>query len=307
MEALLTTCLSKICEEISRESDLNKKMKLVDDVTEFLLVTPDVFSSSDMTWRQFLYSSIRHLLSSKLPAKDRKKLFKLISSLVLGFGRTNWFMAEDGEWSDADVTYFHLLSRYTCIEIAMLLDDRQPGNIDSDFLGCILIILEHCLICLVECDAVTSHLTPDQICALIVSIRSVSLTMMEFADLHKDDDEYTLIIRSMIRLISLWVREDNEGVSVDAGNTFAAVVVAVLMKCQDDTMTVSADSHDLLHAAICSISALPPDCLPAVDELRTQIIRLLSICQHEPDPDSSCASVRESFRCYVDGSAAVSS
>ena len=297
METLLTTCLSKICEEMDREPDLHKKMKLVDDVTEFLLSTPDVFSSSDLTWRRFLYSTITHLLSNKIPAKDRKKVFKLISSLVLGFGRINWFMAEDGDWREQDVKYFNLLSRYTCIEIVMLLDGQQDDNIDSDFLGCVLIILEHCLMCLVECDAVSSGLTPSQISALIVAIRSAAITMIEFADLHKDDQELTLIIRSMIRLISLWIREDNEGVTVHAGNMFASVVIAVLTRSQAETTTTS--SHDLLHAAIAGITDLPSECAQTLSGRRNEISDLMSHCQQDPGPESSCSIVYQSLTDFM--------
>jgi hypothetical protein len=299
MENMLTACLTKICEEMNNEPTLEKKIKLVDDITEFLLVTPDVFSAADLKWRQELYQTIKHLISNKMPSQCRRKVFKLISSLTLGFGRVNWFLSPDGDWGVADVQYFNLLSRYVCIEIVLLLDDGRDQNVDSDYLGCLLITLEHCLICLVECDAVTCHLTADQISALIVSIRSAALTMIDFADLHKHEDSFTLVIRSIIRLTSLWIREDNEGVSVPIGNKFVEVVVTVLNH-EAAPAPDATDLHELIHAAVTSVTALPSECIPVISENRNKISGLLTACQANSDPDSSCRMVCESFCSFID-------
>lgn len=291
MEKLLTSCLSTICQALRDEPELEKKMRLVDDVTEFLLTTPDAFSSCDLSWTGSLYSATSDLLSNRLPAKDRRKVFRLISSLILGFQCFHWFLPPDGQWSASDAKYFNLLTRYTCVEIVMLLDDGHV--IDDDYMGVLLIILEHGLMSLVQSDDLSSHLTPDQLSSLIVSIRSVADKMLEFADLHKDETEHSVLLCSIMRLLSLWIIEDNGGVSAKAGNVFTRFVVSVLSK------PAPHPSHDSLHAAFNSITVLPDKCKLVMKEIESEMNHLLTTCGQNPDPESECRSVLLSFQTYM--------
>lgn len=291
MDNLLTSCLSAICQALDNESELDKKIKLLEDVTEFLLTTPDAFSSSDVSWTGPLYSATSHLLSNRLPAKDRRKVFRLISSLVLGFQRFHWFLPLDVQWSPSDAKYFNLLIRFICIEIVMLLD--ESAGIDDDYMGVLLVIMEHGLMCLVQSDDLSSYLTADQLSSLIISIRSAAEKMLQFSDLHKDETEQTVLLFSMMRLLSLWIIEDNEGVSANAGKVFTYSVVSILSK------PAPIPSHDLLHAAINSITVLPNKCKEVTKELESQINHLLTSCALNPDPESECTTTVISFRDHM--------
>jgi hypothetical protein len=232
MEVMLHECLAKVCEAFYVERDLQQKMNLCQEITEFLLSTPDVFVDATSTprgWLTHLSDTVRHLLQNKLPSDKRSQVFKLASVLTEGFNRIDWFVdfkkwarksrSKEDKWSLEDRKFFGLFTRLTCIEIVLLLEgisknSQTTTSAQIDNLGCLLILIEHEMSCLLDVEyfdddplhedkTTIASMSPDEVGSLISNIRGVASNVIDYLILkhgsQEQDNEMNNLVKRSIR------------------------------------------------------------------------------------------------------------
>lgn len=283
MELMLSECLSKVCLCFYEEKDLELKMNLCQEITDFLLSTPDVFIDTSLTtlprkpWLCHISNTVRHLLQNQLPNDKRVLLFKLMSSLTHGLHRIDWFVDQES-WTEDDCKFFGLMTRLTAIEIVMLLErlsGQESGDttsLQSDHLGSLLILVEHEMSCLLENDSSTSLMSPDEVGSLISSIRGVASNVIEFlvlkqhspvevdnesrkrslSDLEESSQTASMSIEclSLVRFLCQWLLEDTDVTEDQAEQITPILISSFLSQSQHQAMESPLFEHGILSALL---------------------------------------------------------
>ena len=265
---MLNNCLAQVCQAFEEEQDLEKKMTLCQEITHFLLSTPQVFEdelkplSPGTQWINHVKQSIKHLIQNKIPQDKRVNLFRLISALTHGFNRVDWLFSSD--WTDEDTKLFGLLTRLTCIELVMLLDKMSPlQEKETDLLGCLLILVEKEMTCLLEVDKATQRMTPQEIGSLISSFRGVASNMITFlsqsvnanpvenqSQEERDTSTFNCSLQelSMVRFLCQWILEDSD-ISEDQTEQLTPLLLQTFTTISDDNEGSSL-RHGILSALL---------------------------------------------------------
>jgi hypothetical protein len=266
-----------------------KKMQLAEEITEFLLQTPDACHSSDQSWTNPLALSIAELIKNRLPSDKRRILFRLISSLTHGFGRIDWFRnTQENTWTESDRKLFGLLSRLACVEIVMCIE-AEP--LDSELMGSLLIILEHCLSCLVdEESSVASGMEPDALASLIKNIREVAASLIDYLSEKWTGEESTLEsleYLSMLRFICQWIIEDT-CLNEEQAESLRPLIVSVLEMQMEKHLL---DSPSFEHALLSSLLSLFDVKEFSLESL--QIESFVNNCNLCSNQESTCQKVKQ--------------
>ena len=285
MELMLNDCLSKVCQSFQEEADLEVKMNLCEEISDFLLSTPDVFSGSltSLSWLSHVRKTVKHLLQNKLPSDKRILVFRLMSVLTQGLHGIDWFLEREEKWTPDDCHFFGLLTRLTCIELVMLLDSLSskhqnnlltpiPNNQESisssetDLLGSLLILLEHEMSCLLDNEESSKHMSPDEVGSLISSIRGAAFNIIDFLVIKLNtsavEDEDTtrrlpsntepiaIECLSLVRFLCKWLLEDTDITEEQAEQVTPLLLKSFQTQSESHPMPSPSFEHALLSALI---------------------------------------------------------